>query len=516
MALRIASRLIIFGAGRDIEFDIRNELLAHLERMSPSYYGQQSTGDIVSRASNDIGNIRLLYGPAVLNIVNTGFMLIAAFSMMLIIDVRLTLLALVPMPIVYLILRKIAASLARQFFEVQKFLGQLSGQIQEIFAGVAILKAFARESWARDAFDQVNAENFVRNLKLAKTRGIMLPMMGLMGGLGTLVILFFGGQAVIEQRISLGDFVAFNAYLAMLVWPMLALGWVYTMLQRGLAAARRVTEVLHIEPEITTQEPALALPPKGGFIELRHVSSRYAVKDSEPNLALADLNLRISQGSLIGITGPVGAGKTTLLRMLMRLQDFDEGEICIEGIDIRRLRLEELRLLIGYVPQEPFLFSTTIRENIAFGNRDLSEAALDELVEMADLTKDIARLPKGYDTLVGERGVTLSGGQRQRIALARALARNPRILLLDDALSSVDAETEEQILTRITGFLRQRTSLVATHRLGGIRKADHIIVLDQGRIVEMGTHRELLKNRQLYHRLCVHQQLARELEETEG
>ncbi len=514
MVIRIVSRLVLFGAGRDIEYDIRNELLAHLQTLPPSYYAEQSTGDIISRASNDIGNIRLLYGPAVLNVVNTGFTLVSALVMMLIIDVRLTLLALLPLPFTILVIRKIAGTMSKMFFEVQRHLGVLSGQIQEVFSGIAVVKSFAREDWARASMARLNQDNFRRNVDLAKSRGLMLPMMGAVGGLGTFVILLFGGYAVIDGRISLGDFVAFNSYLAMLVWPMLALGWVYTMLQRGIAAAARVRQVLEIQPAIQVVEPCVQLPTGNGAIRFGDVRSVHKVRDGEPRVALDDVTLDIPAQGFIGLTGPVGSGKTTLLRLLLRLQDFDRGSVQIDGVDIRHIPLAELRGAIGYVPQEPYLFSASIAENIAFGRPGLSREDIERYATLAGLAKDIAWLPRGYDTVVGERGVTLSGGQRQRVALARALAREPRILLLDDALSAVDAETEEEILGSLQAFLVQRTSLVATHRLAGIRRAQQIVVLDHGRIVETGTHETLLAARGLYHRLCARQQLTRQLEET--
>jgi ATP-binding cassette subfamily B protein len=513
MAMRIGSRWVIFGAGRDIEYDIRNQLLEHLSRLPPSYFARQSTGDIISRASNDIGNIRLLYGPAFLNIVNTTFTVATTLGMMLIIDVKLTLLSLLPIPLVLFAIRKIAAALSRQFFEVQQFLGVLSGNLQEVLSGAMVVKAFTRESWAKAHFEESNQDNFRRNMGLAKTRGLMMPMMGAVGGIGTFVILFFGGHAVIEGRISLGDFVAFNGYLAMLVWPMLALGWVYTMIQRGVAAAKRIHEVLNTGVSIGNPAAPLPLPEGGGAVTYENVTSIYPTEDGEERVALANVSLQIRPGHLIGVTGPVGAGKSTLLRLMLRLQELKAGRILLDGADITRLRLADLRGAIGYVPQEPFLFSMSVRDNVAFGRPELSPEELAAAARRAGLAKDIAQLPQGYETIVGERGVTLSGGQRQRVALARALARNPRLLLLDDALSAVDAQTEEEILGELKPFMQARTSIVATHRLASIRNADHIVVLDEGRIVEQGTHDVLLAARGLYCKLWERQQLAKQLED---
>jgi ATP-binding cassette subfamily B protein len=514
MVVRIGSRLVLFGAGRDIEFDIRNELLAHLATLPPSYFAGQSSGDIISRASNDIGNVRLLFGPSFLNIVNTGFTLVATLTMMLIIDMRLTLLALVPVPFVLLAVRAIASSLAKQFFEVQQYLGLLSGRIQETLQGALVVQSFAREDWARASFGEANEENFRRNLALARTRGLMMPMMAVVGGLGTFIIVFFGARAVIEGRISLGDFVAFNGYLAMLVWPMLALAWVFSMLQRGLAAARRVEQVLDVEPAIRDAAAPLALPPGGGAVRFAEVTVSHAAEGGRRR-ALNAISFAAPAGAFVGVTGPVGAGKSTLLRVLLRLQETDGGEVTLDGAPIAGLALADLRGAIAYVPQEPFLFSTSIRDNIAFGKPGLTQAELDDAAYRSGLVKDLPLFPQGYETVVGERGITLSGGQRQRVALARALARSPRLLLLDDALSAVDAETEEEIVNRLEPFMAARTSIVATHRLATIRRASRILVLDRGELIETGTHEELLAHGGLYAKLWERQQLARQIEAIE-
>jgi ATP-binding cassette, subfamily B, multidrug efflux pump len=511
-AIRTLSRIWIFGAGRRVEFDLRNELFEHLSRMPPGWFHRHSVGDVMSRAVNDLTQVRLLLGPGLLNIVNTAVAYGVGITLMVIIDPWLTLMALIPYPLLLLWVRLFAGRLYRRSRAVQDKLGELSTDLQENLAGQQVLKAYGREPASIAAFAARNEEYLGLSLRLALTRGLMVPVFGLVGGVGTLVVLWLGGRAVIDGRISLGALVAFNGYLAILAWPTIALGWILSVWQRGMSAMARLNEIFSAVPGIVDegQEEPETLH---GRIEIRDLTFRH--EDAETP-ALQGLSIEVPAGSRLGIVGATGSGKSTLVDLLPRLKPVPKGTIFIDGIDVNDMPLRILRGAIGYAPQDPFLFSATLHDNIAFARPDATREEVREAARLAALDDDVTAFPRGYETLVGERGVTLSGGQRQRVALARALLKDPRILVLDDSLSSVDAETESRILAGLEEVVGGRTSIIVSHRIAAVQRCDRIIVLEAGRIIASGTHDALVAAGGLYADLWRRQRLEAEIEADEA
>jgi ATP-binding cassette subfamily B protein len=512
IVVRTLSRALIFNVGRDVEYDLRNDLFAHLERLSPSYYQRQQTGDLMSRLVNDIGSVRMMLGPGILNLVNTPVYYLYAVTIMLALDVPLTLLALSVYPGVLWIVKRFSRDLMERTLDVQEGLAELSARVQENLAGMTVVKAYALEEAEIDRFRAMNEDFQRRNLELARVRGLIAPVMKLVSSAGILVVLWFGGWQVMRRRIGIGDLVAFVAYLHLLAWPTMALGWMLSILQRGRAAMMRLEQIFAAEPEI------VGPPGDGGSIERGEIELR-GVRFSYPGPrrsreVLRGVDLRVRAGEAVAIVGRTGAGKSTLANLLPRLFDPTEGEIWIDGREIRTIPLATLRRSLGVVPQDPFLFSTTLRENIAYGLADGEE--LDRRIaaaaEIAGLSPDLERLPDGLETLVGERGVALSGGQKQRVTLARAVAVDPKILILDDAFSSVDGETERRILARLAEAFPGRTRWIVSHRASTLRSADRIVVLDDGRVVETGTHEELLARGGVYAEIFRRHALEDELE----
>ena len=482
---RFQMRRVLMAASRGIEYDIRNDFFAHLERLPLSYFQQHRTGDLMSRATNDLSAVRMMIGPAVMYTANTGLTFVVAIAMMVSIDPRLTLWSLLPLPFVSISVKVFGSAVHRRFEQIQAQLSDLSAVVQESLAGVRVVRAYRQERAEVERFRRSNEEFLRRNRQLITIQGFFFPSMTFFLGLGALLVLRVGSQEVVRGRITIGQFVAFNAYLVMLSWPMIAFGWVTNMVQRGLASWKRMAEVLDATPaaDIPAADGAPALR---GAIEFRHLTFAYG---AEP--VLKDITATIAAGQTVALIGPTGSGKSTLVSLLARLYDPPRGAVFVDGVDVLDLPLAVLRGAVGMVPQEPFLFSDTIRANVLYGAP--GGAAAEDAAAIARLDKDVEDFPKGYDTAVGERGITLSGGQKQRTALARAVAVDPRVLILDDALSAVDTYTEEEILGRLRAVLKARTAFIVSHRISTVRGADRIFVLADGRIVEQGTHEDLVR-----------------------
>jgi len=511
------TRWVVIGVSREIEFDLRNDLFRHLEGLSYSYYQRTRTGDIMARATNDLNAVRMLLGPAIMYSANTIVFTAGALAFMLSISPKLTLYAFLPLPIVSITIQHFGHKIHERFERIQAMFSDISARAQENFSGVRVVRAYVQEEAEIAAFETANQEYIKRSLKLVRLMGMLWPTLETMLGLAIVLVLWLGGREVISGRITVGEFVAFNTYMVQLTWPIIALGWVINIFQRGTASMRRINEVLVEKPEIrdseevevksSTSETLVATQIRGE-IEFRHLNFSY---NSTP--VLRDINLRIPDGSSLAIVGPTGSGKTTLVSLIPRIYDAEPGSVLIDGIPIREYPLATLRRNLGFVPQETFLFSETVRENIAFGKEDSTDEDVRSAARAASIAEDIEGFPEQYKTLVGERGITLSGGQKQRTAIARAIIRNPRILILDDALSSVDTHTEDKILNHLREIMRGRTTIFISHRVSTVRNADRIAVLHAGRIVELGTHDELVAKDGYYTDLYNKQLLEEELAE---
>jgi ATP-binding cassette, subfamily B, multidrug efflux pump len=503
------TRWIVIGISREIEFDLRNDLFRHLEGLSYSYYQRTRTGDIMARATNDLNAVRMLLGPAIMYSANTIVFTAGALVFMLAISPKLTFYAFLPLPIVSIVIQYFGRQIHERFEKIQAMFSDISARAQENFSGARVIRAYVQEEAEIAGFEKANQEYIARSLKLVRLMGMLWPTLETMLGLAIVLVLWLGGREVLHGRMSVGDFVAFNTYMVQLTWPVIALGWVINIFQRGTASMGRINQILTEKPEITDSEAIVATPePIRGDIEFRGLNFAY---NGTP--VLHDVNLRIPAGSSLAVVGPTGAGKTTLVNLIPRIYDAAPESVLIDGKPIRQFPLAFLRQNIGFVPQETFLFSETVRENIAFGKEDAREDEVRSAAEAASIAADIEGFPEQYQTMVGERGITLSGGQKQRTAIARAILRNPRILILDDALSSVDTHTEDKILNHLREVMRDRTTIFISHRVSTVRNADQIAVLHGGRIVELGTHDELIAQNGYYTDLYNKQLLEEELAE---
>jgi ATP-binding cassette subfamily B protein len=504
------TRWIVIGVSREIEFDLRNDLFRHLEGLSYSFYQRTRTGDIMARATNDLNAVRMLLGPAIMYSANTIVFTTGALAFMLTISPKLTLYAFLPLPVVSIVIQYFGTRIHERFERIQAMFSEISARAQENFSGVRVIRAYVQEKAEIKGFERSNREYIARSLKLVRLMGMLWPTLETMLGFAIVLVLWLGGREVLYGRINVGDFVAFNTYMVQLTWPVIALGWVINIFQRGTASLGRIHQLMQERAEITDAGAASTLLTQdlSGEIEFRNLNFAY---NGVP--VLRDINLRIPAGTSLAIVGPTGSGKTTLVSLIPRIYDADLGAVLIDGSPIREYPLVTLRRNIGFVPQETFLFSETIRENIAFGVQKASDADVSWAAEAANIAADIKDFPGKYKTMVGERGITLSGGQKQRIAIARALIRNPRILILDDALSSVDTQTEDKILNHLREVMQGRTTIFISHRVSTVRNADRIAVLHGGEIVELGTHDELIARNGYYTDLYNKQLLEEELAE---
>jgi len=501
-------RRLLINMSRDIEYDLRNDFYSHLQKLPLQFFQSNRTGDLMARATNDLSAVRMVVGPALMYSGNTVFATVLIVPIMASIDWRLTLLAFVSLPLVAIATNYFSKQIHDRFEKVQEYFGSVSNRAQESLSGVRVMRAYAQEDAEIESFRQVNRQYVSHNLGLIRITSIFHPILQFFIGLGFLAVLWYGGRLTIQGRITIGQFVEFTLYLGYLSWPMIALGWVINIFQRGMASMNRMNQIMSIEPSIKDSENSCEITEIQGEIEFSDMSFTYG-GSGQP--ALTDINLRIAPGQTIALVGPVGSGKSTLMNLVTRLLDAEPGSVRIDGYPINRIPLSLLRSSIGYVPQETFLFSESLAENIAFGVDGARAIDIEQATEEAGFAEDIAAFPMGLETIIGERGITLSGGQKQRMTIARAILRRPRVLMLDDALSSVDTYTEEKILRHLRGIMRGRTCIISSHRISTVKDADLIIVLDQGCIVERGTHDELVAQGGFYAELYEKQLLEEEL-----
>jgi len=524
-ALSFTTRWVLIGVSRDIEFDLRDDLLGRLLLMEPEFYVRNRTGELMSRATNDLNNVRMVLGPGIMYTGQTLVTMLIAIAVMARLSPPLTLWVLLPVPVVFVAVRHFGKVIHDLYEMIQASLATLSAKVQENLSGVRVIRAYAQEEAEIRGFDEPNREYVARNIKLIRTWSMFMPSLQALIGFSFLIVLWQGGHQLLRGQISLGALIAFYTFLGILVWPMIALGWVTNIFQRGAASMGRLNYILHAQPQIDDRFAKVpANTAVAGEVEFRNLNFTYPTTISgngagfaksngnDTHAVLRDINLKIPAGSTLAIVGPTGSGKTTLAALIARLWEAPEGEVLIDGRPIREWPLDTLRRSIGYVPQDTYLFSETVGGNIAFGlpNYDLNQVR--QAAEIAGFDSDVEGFSHKYETVVGERGITLSGGQKQRTAIARAVIRDPRILILDDSLSSVDTQTEERILTRLRGIMHGRTTILISHRTSTVRDADQIVVLRDGRIIERGTHDELLARGGYYADLYEKQLLEEELE----
>ena len=506
---RYVWRYFLLGAARRIEKALRDRLFIHLQTLSPSYFSHTKVGDLMAHATNDVEAVRMAMSMGVVFLVDTIILGVLTIFFMLYIHPRLTFFAILPMPLITLITLFFSQTIHHRFEIVQKTFASLTERVREAIAGIRVIKAYVLEERERERLSQLSQDYIQKNLNVVKVWGMFFPIILFFSNLSMAVVLYWGGRLTILQSISTGDFVAFMSYLGLLAWPMMALGWAVNMIQRGGASMERLNRIFAEAPEIFDESGVVQSGPLNGRIELRGLTFS---PGNGGNPLLRDIHLTIKGGERMVLVGRIGSGKTIFCNLVARILEPPKGHLFFDGVEIHEIPLEVLRRSIGYVPQDTFLFSDTIRENIAFGKLDVSDKEIEEAARLAQIYDEIMGFPEGMNTMVGEKGITLSGGQRQRIAIARAILMDPPIFILDDALSSVDIQTEERILEGLEKFVRGKTSILITHRIAPLRRADRIVVLEEGRVAEMGDHKTLLSKGGIYTDLYWQRQLEEELE----
>ena len=512
-ALRFAWRMLVMGTSRQLEYWLRNKFFAHLELLSPSFFNNRKTGDLMAHATNDINAVRMAFGPGIVMITDAVFLTISTIAILVLtIDIRLTLVALIPLPVIAIMMLIFSKTVMERNKEIQEAFSTLTDRVQESISGIRVVKSFVQEKKEIEKFAKANQENVDKNMSFIKLWGAMFPLVAFISLLSFLITLGYGGSLVIDNRISLGQFVSFVAYLGLLTWPMMAVGWVVNMLQRGTASMTRLNDILNTAPDIYDGEnvdTTIDINNLEAGIEFRDLTFTYPGAGVP---ALKNINIKLEKGKTLAILGKTGSGKTTLVNLLLRLYNVPENKLILGNTDINQIPLKVLRSSIGYVPQDNYLFSTTIRQNIAFANPELSMDKVEEAAKTAQVYDNVIEFPDKFDTMMGERGVTLSGGQKQRVSIARAIAKNPKLLILDDSLSAVDTKTEEKILEGLKQIMKNRTSIIIAHRISTIKDADEIIVLDEGKIIERGTHEQLVALNGLYNSIYQKQLLEEKIE----